>query len=38
MMTSHTSSEEEKTLYLRKFVQNIRNYDEGPQLLEDTAD
>ena len=31
-------SEEEKTLYLRKFAQNIRNYNEGPQLLEDTAD
>ena len=38
MLTSHTSSEEEKILYLRKFAQNIRNNNEGPQLLEDTAD
>ena len=38
MLTSHTSSEEELTLYLREFAQNIRNYNEGPQLLEDTAD
>ena len=38
MLTSHTSSEEEQTLYLREFAQNIRNYNEGPQLLEDTAD
>ena len=30
--------EEEKILYLRKFSQNIRNNNEGPQLLEDTAD
>ena len=35
MLTSHTSSEEEKILYLRKFAQNIRNDNEGPQLLED---
>ena len=28
MLTSHTSSEEEKILYLRKFAQNIRNYNE----------
>ena len=34
----HTSSEEEKILYLRKFAQNIRNNNEGPQLLEDSAD
>ena len=38
MLTSHTSSEEEKILYLRKFAQHIRNNDEGPQLLADTAD
>ena len=38
MLTSHTSSEEEKILYLRKFAQNIRNNNEGPQLFEDTAD
>ena len=38
MLTSHTSSEEEKILYLRKFAQNIRNNNEGPQLLGDTAD
>ena len=38
MLTSQTSSEEEKILYLRKFSQNIRNNNEGPQLLEDTAD
>ena len=38
MLTSHTSSEEEKILYLRKFAQNIANNNEGPQLLEDTAD
>ena len=35
MLTWHTSSEEEKILYLRKFAQNIRNDNEGPQLLED---
>ena len=28
MLTSHTSSEEEKILYLRKFAQNIRNCNE----------
>ena len=38
MLASHTSSEEEKILYLQKFAQNIRNNNEGPQLLEDTAD
>ena len=38
MLTSNTSSEEEKIPYLRKFVENIRNHNEGPQLLEDTAD
>ena len=38
MLTSQTSSEEEKILYLRKFSQNIKNNNEGPQLLEDTAD
>ena len=37
MLTSHISSEEEKILYLRKFAQNIRNYNKCPQLLEDTA-
>ena len=38
MLTSHTSSEEENILYLQEFAQNIRNNNEGPQLLEDTAD
>ena len=38
MLTSHTSSEEEKILYFRKFAHHIRNNNEGPQLLEDTAD
>ena len=38
MLTSHTSSEEENIPYLRKFAINIRNNNEGPQLLEDTAD
>ena len=38
MLKSRTSSEEEKILFLRKFAQNIRNNNEGPQLLEDTAD
>ena len=38
MLTLHTSSEEEKILYLRKFAQNSRNNNEGPQLLEDSAD
>ena len=37
MLTSHTSSEEEKILYRRKFAQNITNKNEGPQLLEDSA-
>ena len=35
MLTLHTSSEEEKILYLREFAQNIRNNSKGPQLLED---
>ena len=30
---THTSSEEEKILYLQKFLQNIRKNNEGPQLL-----
>ena len=30
MLVSHTSYEEEKIPYLRKFAQNIRNNDEGP--------
>ena len=38
MLASHTSPEEEKILYLQKFAQNIRNNNEGPQLLEDAAD
>ena len=38
MLTSHTSSEEEKILHLRKFAQNIKKNNEGPQLLEDTPD
>ena len=38
MLTLHTSSEEEKIPYLRKFAQNIGNNNEGPQLPEDTAD
>ena len=38
MLTSHTSSEEEKILYLRKFAHHIRNYNEGPQPFEDTTD
>ena len=38
MLTSHTSSKEEMILYLRKFAHQIRNNNEGPQLLEDTAD
>ena len=38
MLTSHTSSEEEKILYHRKFAPHIRNVNEGPQLLEDAAD
>ena len=29
MLASHTSSEEEKILYPRKFAQNIRNNNEG---------
>ena len=33
MLTSYTSSEEENIPYLRKFLQNIRNNNEGPQLL-----
>ena len=37
MLTSHTSSEEEKILYLRKFAYHIRNNNEDPQLLEDTV-
>ena len=35
MLTLHTSSEEEKILYLQEFAQNIRNNSKGPQLLED---
>ena len=38
MLTSHTSSEAEEIPYLRKFVQNIGNNNEVPQLPEDTAD
>ena len=38
MLALHTSSKEEKILYLRKFAQNVRNNNEGPQLLEHTAD
>ena len=38
MLTSHTSYDEEKILCLRKFAQNIRNNNEGPQLPEDTAE
>ena len=38
MLAPHTSPEEEKILYLQKFAQNIRNNNEGPQLLEDAAD
>ena len=38
MLTSHTSSEEEKIIYHRKFAPHIRNFNERPQLLEDTAD
>ena len=34
MLTSYTTSEEENIPCLRKFVQNIRNPNEGPQLLE----
>ena len=37
MLTSHSSSEE-KIPYLPKFAQNIRNNNERPQLLENTAD
>ena len=37
MLTSYTSSEEENIRYLRKFAQNIKDNDEGPQLFEDTA-
>ena len=38
MLTPHTSSEEEEILYLRKFAHHIRNKNESPSLLEDTAD
>ena len=38
MLTSYTSSGEDTIPYLQKFAQNIRNNNEGPQLLEDTAD
>ena len=38
MLTSHTSSEEEKVSYLRKFAQNIRDNNEGRELLEYTAE
>ena len=37
MLTSHSSSEEEKIFYRRKFAQNITNNNEGPQLLENSA-
>ena len=32
MLTSYTSSEEESIPYFRKFAQNIRNNNIGPQL------
>ena len=38
MLTSYTSSEEENIPYLRKFAQNIRNYNKLPKLFEDNAD
>ena len=38
MLTSHTSSEEEKFPDLRKFAQSIENKNGGPQLPEDTID
>ena len=38
MLTSHTSSEEEKIPYLQKFAQTTRKNNECPQLLENTAD
>ena len=38
MLTSYTSSEDENIPSLRKFVQDIRKNNEGPQLFEDTAD
>ena len=38
MLTLHTSSEEGKIPYLRKFAHSIENNNEGPQLPEDTAD
>ena len=37
MLTSHISSEEDKIPRPRKFAQNIRNNNKGPQLLEDTS-
>ena len=38
MLTSHTLSEEEKIPHHRKFAQNIRNKNEGPQLLGNATD
>ena len=38
MLTSHTSSEEEKISYLREFAQNITKSKEGRKLFEDTAE
>ena len=38
MLTSYTSSEEEEISYLHKFAQNIRDNNEGCELLEGTAD
>ena len=38
MPTSYTTCEEENIPCLQKFVQNIRNPNEGLQLLENTAD
>ena len=38
MLTSHTSSEEEKIPYLQKFAQTTGKNNECPQLLENTAD
>ena len=38
MLTSCISSEEENIPYLRKCAQKERNINDGPKLLEDTAD
>ena len=38
MLTSYTSPEEENIPHLRKFAQDIRKNNEGPELFEDTAD